>query len=185
MYDLLIKNGNVVIGNSFEDLNIGIKNNKISLLSTSSSGSDNIVDAKNLIILPGVIDSQVHFREPGSEYKEDLQTGSMGAALGGLLVFLKCNTYPPTSTVDRLKDKFNLAKDRMWVNYAFYAGVQRNFLTRTRKVPGCVGVKIFMGSSTGNLLVPDDETLINVLKSRNFRVAVHAEDEPRLIDRKN
>ena len=189
MYDLLIKNGNVVIGNSFEDLNIGIKNNKISLLSTSSNyESDNIVDAKNLIILPGVIDSQVHFREPGSEYKEDLQTGSMGAALGGVTsVFEMPNTYPPTSTVDRLKDKFNLAKDRMWVNYAFYAGATKeNFssLPELEKVPGCVGVKIFMGSSTGNLLVPDDETLINVLKSRNFRVAVHAEDEPRLIDRK-
>ena len=189
MYDLLIKNGNVVIGNSFENLNIGIKNNKISLLSTSSNyESDNIVDAKNLIILPGVIDSQVHFREPGSEYKEDLHTGSMGAALGGVTsVFEMPNTYPPTSTVDRLKDKFNLAKDRMWVNYAFYAGATKeNFssLPELEKVPGCVGVKIFMGSSTGNLLVPDDETLINVLKSRNFRVAVHAEDEPRLIDRK-
>ena len=189
MYDLLIKNGNVVIGNSFEDLNIGIKNNKISLLSTSRNyESDNIVDAKNLIILPGVIDSQVHFREPGSEYKEDLHTGSMGAALGGVTsVFEMPNTYPPTSTVDRLKDKFNLAKDRMWVNYAFYAGATKeNFssLPELEKVPGCVGVKIFMGSSTGNLLVPDDETLINVLKSRNFRVAVHAEDEPRLIDRK-
>ena len=167
MYDLLIKNGNVVIGNSFENLNIGIKNNKISLLSTSSNyESDNIVDAKNLIILPGVIDSQVHFREPGSEYKEDLQTGSMGAALGGVTsVFEMPNTYPPTSTVERLKDKFELAKDRMWVNYAFYAGATKeNFssLPELEKVPGCVGVKIFMGSSTGNLLVPDDETLINV-----------------------
>ncbi len=189
MYDLLIKNGNVVIGNGFENLNIGIKDNKITLLSSSSNyESDNIVDAKNLIILPGVIDSQVHFREPGSEYKEDLHTGSMGAALGGVTsVFEMPNTYPPTSTVDRLKDKFNLAKDRMWVNYAFYAGATKeNFssLPELEKVPGCVGVKIFMGSSTGNLLVPDDETLINVLKSRNFRVAVHAEDEPRLIERK-
>ena len=108
--------------------------------------------------------------------------------MGGVTsVFEMPNTYPPTSTVERLKDKFELAKDRMWVNYAFYAGATPenfSFLPELEKVPGCVGVKIFMGSSTGNLLIPDDETLINVLKSRNFRVAVHAEDEPRLIERK-
>ncbi len=189
MYDLLIKNGNVVIGNNFEDLSIGIKNNKIALLSTSSNyEADNIIDAKNLTILPGVIDSQVHFREPGSEHKENLNTGSMGAALGGVTsVFEMPNTYPPTSTVQRLKDKLELAKNRMWVNFAFYAGATPenfSFLPELEKVPGCVGVKIFMGSSTGNLLIPDDETLINVLKSRNYRVAVHAEDEPRLLERK-
>ena len=189
MYDLLIKNGDVVIGNAFENLNIGIKDNKITLLSnTNNYEASNIIDAKNLTILPGVIDSQVHFREPGSEHKEDLHTGSKGAALGGVTsVFEMPNTYPPTSTVERLKDKFELAKDRMWVNYAFYAGATPenfSFLPELEKVPGCVGVKIFMGSSTGNLLIPDDETLINVLKSRNFRVAVHAEDEPRLIERK-
>ena len=189
MYDLLIKNGNVVIGDSYQRLNIGIKNKKIELLSTSYDyDAKNVVDAKNLIILPGVIDSQVHFREPGSEHKEDLSTGSKGAALGGVTsVFEMPNTYPPTSTVQRLKEKLELARDRMWVNYAFYAGATPdNFasLAELEKVPGCVGVKIFMGSSTGNLLVPDDETLINVLKSRNYRVAVHAEDEPRLMDRK-
>ena len=189
MYDLLIKNGDVVVGNTFENLNIGIKDNKITLLSTTNNyEASNIIDAKNLTILPGVIDSQVHFREPGSEHKEDLHTGSKGAALGGVTsVFEMPNTYPPTSTVERLKDKFELAKDRMWVNYAFYAGATPenfSFLPELEKVPGCVGVKIFMGSSTGNLLIPDDETLINVLKSRNFRVAVHAEDEPRLIERK-
>lgn len=189
MYDLLIKNGDVVVGNAFEKLNIGVKDNKITLLSTNNNyEASNIIDAKNLTILPGVIDSQVHFREPGSEHKEDLHTGSKGAALGGVTsVFEMPNTYPPTSTVERLKDKFELAKDRMWVNYAFYAGATPenfSFLPELEKVPGCVGVKIFMGSSTGNLLIPDDETLINVLKSRNFRVAVHAEDEPRLIERK-
>ena len=124
MYDLLIKNGDVVVGNAFENLNIGIKDNKITLLSTTNNyEASNIIDAKNLTILPGVIDSQVHFREPGSEHKEDLHTGSKGAALGGVTsVFEMPNTYPPTSTVERLKDKFELAKDRMWVNYAFYAG---------------------------------------------------------------
>ena len=91
MYDLLIKNGNVVIGNEFENLNIGIKDNKITLLSSSSNyESDNIVDAKNLIILPGVIDSQVHFREPGSEYKEDFEKNH-GARLGFMGMFVKAS----------------------------------------------------------------------------------------------
>jgi dihydroorotase len=188
-YDIFIKNGYVVIGQTIEKLNIGIKNQKIMLLSTNTNyESKNIIDAKNLTILPGVIDSQVHFREPGSEHKEDMNTGSMGAALGGVTsIYEMPNTYPPTATIDLLNNKFKLAKNRMWVNYAFFAGATSGnipSLTELEKVPGCVGIKIFMGSSTGNLLVPDDKTLINVLQSRNHRVAVHAEDEPRLIKRK-
>jgi dihydroorotase len=189
MYDLFIKNGNLVIGNTLEKLNIGITNGKITLLSsTTNYKADKVIDAKNLTILPGVIDSQVHFREPGSEHKDNMNTGSMGAALGGVTsIFEMPNTYPPTATVELLNDKLELAKNRMWVNYAFFAGATSqniSSLPDLEKVPGCCGVKIFMGSSTGNLLVPDDETLINVLKSRNYRVAVHAEDEPRLIERK-
>ena len=188
-YDIFIKNGYVVIGQTIEKLNIGIKNQKIMLLSTNTNyESESIINAKNLTILPGVIDSQVHFREPGSEHKEDMNTGSMGAALGGVTsIYEMPNTYPPTATIDLLNNKFKLAKNRMWVNYAFFAGATSgniSSLPELEKVPGCVGIKIFMGSSTGNLLVPDDKTLINVLQSRNHRVAVHAEDEPRLIKRK-
>ena len=188
-YDIFIKNGYVVIGQTIEKLNIGIKNQKIMLLSTNTNyESKNIINAKNLTILPGVIDSQVHFREPGSEHKEDMNTGSMGAALGGVTsIYEMPNTYPPTATIDLLNNKLKLAKNRMWVNYAFFAGATSGnipSLPELEKVPGCVGIKIFMGSSTGNLLVPDDKTLINVLQSRNHRVAVHAEDEPRLISRK-
>ena len=188
-YDIFIKNGYVVIGQTIEKLNIGIKNQKIMLLSTNTNyESENIINAKNLTILPGVIDSQVHFREPGSEHKEDMNTGSMGAALGGVTsIYEMPNTYPPTATIDLLNNKLKLAKNRMWVNYAFFAGATSGnipSLPELEKVPGCVGIKIFMGSSTGNLLVPDDKTLINVLQSRNHRVAIHAEDEPRLIARK-
>ena len=188
-YDIFIKNGYVVIGQTIEKLNIGIKNQKIMLLSTNTNyESENIINAKNLTILPGVIDSQVHFREPGSEHKEDMNTGSMGAALGGVTsIYEMPNTYPPTATIDLLNNKLKLAKNRMWVNYAFFAGATSGnipSLPELEKVPGCVGIKIFMGSSTGNLLVPDDKTLINVLQSRNHRVAIHAEDEPRLIKRK-
>ena len=187
--DLFIKNGNVVLGDKIEKLNIGIRNNKITLITTSTNyTAEKIINAKNLNVLPGVIDSQVHFREPGSEYKEDLHTGSKGAILGGVTsVFEMPNTYPPTATKKLLNDKFKLAKNRMWSNYAFFGGATgKNIdkLSGLEKVPGCCGIKIFMGSSTGNLLVADDETLYKVLESRNFRVAVHAEDEDRLIKRK-
>ncbi len=189
-YDVFIKNGDVVIGQSIEKLNIGIKDQKITLLTTNTNyEAEEVIDAKNLTIMPGVIDSQVHFREPGSEYKEDMNTGTQGAALGGVTsIFEMPNTYPPTATVELLNNKFELAKDRMWVNYAFFGGATGgniSSLPDLEKVPGCVGIKIFMGSSTGNLLVADDETLLKVLKSRKNRVAVHAEDEPRLIERKS
>ena len=107
-YDIFIKNGYVVIGQTIEKLNIGIKNQKIMLLSTNTNyESKNIINAKNLTILPGVIDSQVHFREPGSEHKEDMNTGSMGAALGGVTsIYEMPNTYPPTATIDLLNNKF-------------------------------------------------------------------------------
>lgn len=187
--DLFIKNGSVVLGDKIEKLNIGVTKNKITLISSSSNYSaKKIINANHLHVLPGIIDSQVHFREPGSEYKEDLHTGSKGAILGGVTsVFEMPNTYPPTATKKLLNDKFKLAKNRMWSNYAFFGGATgKNIdkLSSLEKVPGCCGIKIFMGSSTGNLLVPDDETLFKVLSSRNYRVAVHAEDEERLNKRK-
>ena len=103
-YDVFIKNGDVVIGQSIEKLNIGIKDQKITLLTTNTNyEAEEVIDAKNLTIMPGVIDSQVHFREPGSEYKEDMNTGTQGAALGGVTsIFEMPNTYPPTATVEFL-----------------------------------------------------------------------------------
>ncbi len=188
-YDIFIKNGEIVVGDKIEKLNIGIKKNKIKLLTTSTNHkASKIINAKNLTILPGVIDSQVHFREPGSEHKENMYTGTKGAILGGVTsIFEMPNTNPPTATEKLLKEKLKLAKTRMWTNYAFFAGATgKNIknLASLEKHPGCVGIKIFMGSSTGNLLVPDDETLTNVLSNRNYRTAIHAEDEPRLIKRK-
>tara|TARA_B100000686_G_scaffold200486_1_gene207354 strand:+ start:3785 stop:5110 length:1326 start_codon:yes stop_codon:yes gene_type:complete len=188
-YDIFIKNGKTIIGDKNEKLNIGILDNKIKLITTSSNHkAKKVIDAKNLIILPGVIDSQVHFREPGSVHKENMESGTKGAILGGVTsIFEMPNTYPPTATKKLLNQKFKLAKNRMWSNYAFFAGATgKNIdkLSSLEKVPGCCGIKIFMGSSTGNLLVPDDETLYKVLSNRNFRVAVHAEDEERLNERK-
>mgnify|MGYP001302027121 CR=1 FL=1 len=190
MYDIFIKNGEVVLPeNRKQKLNIGIKNNIISLITTKNDYScKTVIDAKNLTIIPGVIDSQVHFREPGSVHKEDLETGSKSAALGGVTsIFEMPNTSPPTSTPELLEEKLKLAKNRMWTNYAFFAGATANninLIDKLELMEGCAGIKIFMGSSTGNLLVPDDETLTKILNKGFRRIAIHAEDENRLQNRK-
>ena len=113
MYDIFIKNGEVVLPeNRKQKLNIGIKNSIISLITTKNDyACKTLIDAKNLTIIPGVIDSQVHFREPGSVHKEDLETGSKSAALGGVTsIFEMPNTFPPTSTPELLEEKLRLAK---------------------------------------------------------------------------
>jgi dihydroorotase len=136
-----------------------------------------------------VIDTQVHFREPGNTHKEDLETGTRAAALGGVTaVFEMPNTAPPTTTADALADKIARAKGRAHVDHAFYAGASPdNYaqLAELERQPGCCGIKTFMGSSTGTLLVSDDEGLNNVLRNITRRAAFHAEDEARLVERKS
>jgi dihydroorotase len=144
---------------------------------------------KGLTVLPGLIDTQVHFREPGLEHKEDLETGTKGAALGGVTaIFEMPNTKPNTTTDAAIADKVARAQGRAWVDHAFFLGAASenvNDLARWESVPGCAGVKVFMGSSTGSLLVADDATLARVLANGRRRVAVHCEDEDRLIARKS
>jgi dihydroorotase len=145
------------------------------------------IDATGLTILPGVIDTQVHFREPGLEHKEDLESGSRAAVLGGVTALFEMpNTNPLTDTVEALDDKLARARGRMWCDHAFYAGAtaaNADTCAELEALPGCSGINVFMGASTGNLLVPDDETLARVLASGRRRVAIHAEDEPRMQDR--
>jgi len=130
----------------------------------------------------------VHFREPGFEHKEDLETGTAAAALGGVTaVFEMPNTSPPTTTAALLQDKVARAHGRAYCDHAFFVGASPenvDDLARLELLRGCCGVKVFMGSSTGNLLVEDDATLERVLLSGARRVAVHAEHEPRLRARK-
>jgi len=139
-------------------------------------------------VLPGVIDSQVHFREPGLEWKEDLETGARQAALGGVTaVFEMPNTDPATTTPDLLQDKLRRAAGRMHVDHAFYAGATAENMEDLKvmeKMPGCCGVKVFMGASTGSLLVEDDEGVARVLGAISRRAAFHSEDEYRLADRR-
>ena len=190
MFDLILKNGSLVTHAGRIEADIGISKGKIKDIGQlAPTQADNVIDVKGLTVLPGVVDSQVHFREPGLEYKEDLESGTRGAVLGGVTaVFEMPNTKPSTLTADDLDDKFNRAKGRAWCDYAFYVGCaveNIDKLAELERRPGVSGVKIFMGSSTGNLLVADDATLLKALQTGRRRVAIHAEDEYRLLERKS
>ncbi|MDE8652951.1 dihydroorotase [Novosphingobium album (ex Liu et al. 2023)] len=147
------------------------------------------IDCAGLDVLPGVIDSQVHFREPGLEQKEDLETGGRAAVMGGVTaVFEMPNTSPNTDSMMRVHDKLERAHHRMYCDHAFYVGATADNaaeLAELERIPGTAGVKIFMGASTGSLLVAEDEALARVLASGTRRVAIHAEDEARMNERKH
>lgn len=155
----------------------------------SYHGEGRRIDCTGLDILPGVIDSQVHFREPGLEHKEDLETGSRAAVMGGVTaVFEMPNTSPNTDCADRVHDKLARARHRMWCDHAFYVGATADNaeqLGELERIPGTAGVKIFMGASTGSLLVAEDDNLRRVLANGVRRVAIHAEDEARMNARKD
>lgn len=188
-YDLIVRGGEVVnhAGRGLAD--VGVRAGKVAAvgdLAHASAGE--VIDATGLAVLPGVIDTQVHFREPGLEWKEDLESGSRAAVLGGVVaVFEMPNTEPTTTDGDALADKLHRARGRMHCDHAFYmGGTHENaaWLGELERLPGCCGVKVFMGASTGTLLVPDDEGVGQILKHINRRAAFHSEDEYRLAERR-
>ncbi len=187
-YDLILRGGTVVTPGGEERADIGVRDQRIAFFGDlSGADAGEVYDATGLHILPGVIDSQVHFREPGLEHKADLETEARSAALGGVTaVFEMPNTNPSTITPDRLNDKLARAKGRMDVDHAFYAGATHDntgVLAEMEAMPGCCGVKVFMGASTGDLLVHDDEGVEAVLRAIKRRAAFHSEDEYRLQER--
>ncbi|GAB4225522.1 MAG: dihydroorotase [Acidobacteriota bacterium] len=187
-FDLLIRGGRAVTPGGVGDADVGVRSGRIAALGDLAGAKAlETLDASGLLVLPGVIDSQVHFREPGLEHKEDLATGTAAAVLGGVTaVFEMPNTRPPTIDAAALDDKLDRARGRAWCDVAFFVGASPenvDALGELERRPGCAGVKVFMGSSTGSLLVEDDETLERVLRAGHRRVAVHAEDEPRLRER--
>ncbi|MFN4069752.1 MAG: dihydroorotase [Brevundimonas aurantiaca] len=168
---------------------VGVIDGKIAFIGDLSQASaGETFDATGLTVLPGVIDTQVHFREPGLEWKEDLETGSRAAALGGVVaVFEMPNTNPNTTDPDTMADKLARAKDRMWTDHAFYVGgthENADYLGELERLPGCCGVKVFMGASTGDLLIADDEGVRKVLSNVRRRATFHSEDEYRLVERR-
>ena len=189
-FDLIIKNGTIVTSSDSSQGDIGIFEGKIAEIGDlSSATASEIIDATSLWVLPGLIDTQVHFREPGLEHKEDLETGTRAALIGGVTGILEMpNTNPNTTTVATLADKLIRAKGRAWCNFGFFVGATTDniaSLGTLELLPGTPGIKIFMGSSTGSLLVSEDDDLRKVLKAVRKRCPIHAEDEPRNRERKD
>ncbi|MDO8289907.1 MAG: dihydroorotase [Parvibaculum sp.] len=188
-YDLIIKGGTVVNTDGIGLIDIGVRGGRIAAIGDLAHASaGEVIDARGLHVLPGVIDSQVHMREPGNEHKEDLETGGRAAVLGGVTaVFEMPNTAPATTTPDALTDKVRRAHHRMQCDFAFYGGAtveNTDLLVDMENTVGCCGIKVFMGSSTGTLLVATDKDVARLLKVINRRAAFHSEDEDRMIERK-
>jgi dihydroorotase len=189
-FDTILKAGTVVNQDGEGVRDIGISNGRIAAIgSLGSASAAETIDCKGLHILPGVIDTQVHFREPGLTQKEDLETGSRSAVMGGVTaVFEMPNTNPLTIDEATFTAKVKLGRHRMHCDFAFFIGGTRENvadLPELERAPGCAGVKVFIGSSTGALLVEDDESLRRIFKVIKRRAAFHAEDEYRLNERKH
>lgn len=181
-FDMLLKNGTAVLPGMTVRADIGIIAGKIAAIGDlAGAQAAEEKDCSGLHILPGIIDSQVHFREPGADHKEVLESGLRAAAMGGVTsVFEMPNTNPLTTSPEAVADKLARAGKNPWVNYAFYlGGTAQNapHLGEWENTKGTCGVKIFMGASTGDLLSATDEEVDAVLANGRRVVAVHAEDE--------
>jgi len=188
-YDVVVRGGTVVNHDGASLRDIGIRDGRIVALgSLAAESAGEVIDAAGLTILPGVIDTQVHFREPGLTHKEDLETGSRAAVMGGVTgVFEMPNTNPLTTSAETLADKVSSAHHRMFCDFAFFVGGTRenvDDIPELERLPGSAGIKVFMGSSTGNLLVDDEGSLDRILARISRRASFHAEDETRLNERK-
>ena len=167
MIDLILENGKVVSHNKVSNTDIAIKNGKIFKTGDlSNERSKERFNAEGLHILPGVFDTQVHFREPGNTKKEDLKSGSYAAVAGGVTsVFDMPNNKPSITTKSLFIKKLGMAKNRMVCNYAFYFGAEKDNISEIKKVEklrGCCGVKVFVGSSTGTLLVSNHKDQLSI-----------------------
>ncbi|MGE3065342.1 MAG: dihydroorotase [Hyphomicrobiaceae bacterium] len=187
-YDLLLRGATVVNQDGTGVRDVAVREGRIAALGQlGSARAAEVIEVRGLHILPGVIDTQVHFREPGLEHKEDLETGSRAAALGGVTaVFEMPNTKPLTTTAATLADKVARARHRMFCDFAFYVGGTRDNIDQIPELEGLeasAGIKVFMGSSTGDLLVEDEGSLDRIIARLGRRAAFHAEDEARLIAR--
>ncbi len=183
--DLVLKHGTVVNQDGTGIRDIAVNDGRIVAIGDISGlAAAETLDCRNLHILPGVIDSQVHFREPGLEHKEDLESGSRAAVMGGVTaVFEMPNTKPATTTAAALAGKISRAKNRMFSDFAFYVGGTKHTVADIpllEKLEGSAGIKVFAGSSTGDLLVEDDDGLDAIISRLSRRAAFHSEDEIRL-----
>jgi dihydroorotase len=189
MYDLVLRGGVCATPSGLLTASVAVTSGRIvEVGDIDASLAKEVLDVRGLHVLPGVIDPQVHFRDPGLTHKEDLGTGSAGAALGGVTGFFEMpNTQPATDSAEQLAWKVARARSTSWVDFAFFVGAtaqNARSLGQLERLEGCCGVKLFLGSSTGTLLVDDPEVQRQVLESGVRRVACHSEDEARLKERK-
>lgn len=187
-FELVLKGGTVVNQDGTGVRDVGIRVGRVAAIGAiDPQRAGEVIDARGLHILPGVIDTQVHFREPGLEHKEDLETGSRAAVLGGVTaVFEMPNTQPLTTSAQTLADKVARARRRMFCDFAFYVGGTRqniDDMPSLERLEGSAGIKVFIGSSTGDLLVDDEASLDRIIAKVSRRAAFHAEDEARLKER--
>jgi dihydroorotase len=183
MSKLLIRNATIINEGKRFNGSVLIENEFIKVVSEVDiqvEGNYKIIDAKGLLLLPGLIDDQVHFREPGLTHKANINTESRAAVAGGITSFMEMpNTVPNTLTQDLLQDKYDIAAESSYANYSFFFGASNDNLSevlKTNKSNVC-GVKVFMGSSTGNMLVDNSETLEGLFKECEMLIASHCEDE--------
>ena len=189
-FDLIVRGGTVVNHDGIGVRDIAMTGGRIAQIGNlSGAAAAETIDAAGLHVLPGVIDTQVHFREPGLEHKEDLETGSRAAVAGGVTaVFEMPNTKPLTTSAEALADKVARARNRMFCDFAFYVGATRenvDELPALERLEASAGIKVFMGASTGDLLVEDEATLDRIIARISRRAAFHSEDEAMLRARAN
>ena len=175
---LTIRNANVVLPGKIEKTDVSANNGVINAIGSEIPEVGEVIDAEGLFLIPGIIDPQVHFREPGADHKEDLHSGSCAAAAGGVTSFLDMpNNNPPVTTIKRMAEKKQLAAEKSVVNYGFFIGATPDNLEELNAVENVCGIKVFMGASTGDLLVDDPKILESIFANGNKLIAVHAEDE--------
>ncbi len=181
MSKIVIKNGLIVNEGQQLTRDLLIEEGKISQVAQTIEVADaEEIDAKGLLVLPGIIDDQVHFREPGLTHKASIATESKAAIAGGVTSFLEMpNTKPQTTTHEALDNKLAIAAQHSWANYGFYFGATNENLKalRTLDTRKACGIKVFMGSSTGNMLVDDEKTLAAIFSESPLLIATHCEDE--------
>lgn len=180
---ILVTNARLVNEGSVSEGDLRVKNGRIEQIASQLSAQENeqVIDADGAWLMPGMIDDQVHFREPGLTHKGDLFTESRAAVAGGITSFMEMpNTNPQTITVDALHEKYALAEGRTFGNHGFYFGATNDNLSEIQKLPvglAC-GIKTFMGASTGNMLVDNPETLNSIFRDAPILIATHCEDTP-------
>ena len=185
MYDLILKNCQIVNEDSIFHSDIAINNERIALINSSiDAEAKEVLDVEGKYVIPGMIDDQVHFREPGLTHKGSIATESRAALAGGITSFFEMpNVNPTTTTNENLRNKFDLASQKSVGNYSFYLGGSNTNIEEIKRVDTnlAAGLKVFMGASTGDMLVDDPDTLEDIFKYCPINIVTHCEDTPTIL----